>query len=1110
MAMRIRAWPLAALLTSWVAFSLRSLDPGEQTKVSTAFETAQYILFELNDAAKLQRAKVQEALKVNAQMQSLDLLKKQNTLLNFASDIGPALKYVKATSAIASFIFTFFMPSELEVITELINNRFREVNAKLDNLDEKLDRVEESIKDNIAFNMLLSSWNDMESAIKNGAKKLKDIRTAMGETGSRIQKTKLAEEYVNVYENDKLEANLMKIYRMATLPEDPIHRNLFDRFIDEYGCDIGKLSSLMVLIKNLILSAAQQRLTYFHFKGYETRAKNGFNEVQQFFFDIRREYDERIWNCRVNCREFAKKDASKIIKSMKGSAREDIGHAIFIELKMKYPWYSWAVAAAGESGTTPLGFELRGYNFFAVDDHSDVETVKKYYIVYQDARENPTCYGIKFARTLVVFKPCKGCNSDYIVSSENVLSSKSCSNNILKEHFKFNETNFKSYVYQLETLCSTVSDPSNLKQWFEANCVDGLHQYFSKLGFIASAFNANYDACKEDKCNSNGECKGIPFTSFHQCICYEFFEGENCERRITVDDLIERYMSELRHEFGVVNGVPTAVDVFYSIRDLSKKLGSVLEKIKSSFSHTQNIVKHSDIINRAHSIVDLYGKLQNGEILFEQFGEMIDTYLKSVTTSFELENRLKKMILGKGLLDTPGNDIYNTYKQEYIALKANGCSASYNTDVANFRNSLAYLDQAVGEALLLHLKWLNDTQGTTDDIRKKYFNNIEYVRDTYKGRQKKYNTYWSSYSCGNLLLNGTGIDCKKQLTYHGMELEVKCDKQRQPDFSSLRCSSEGIWVTGINKYQLNDSGSQDICRFVWGNYGPWQSCSKSCDGGEKYRYRECLGTSDKSNCMRDQGGKHLQSTQCNMQPCCTAQYEKFKCGNGRCIAMKQVCDGRNDCGNGDDENRSTCPNLIRSGDMVALMNNGHPGQWLSCYCTVKCWFSDKHCKLRGCPGSRMDAGDWSKCFGERFYLYMLGHDDGEPILSGSSVALQYGWDQSTDRGNWLSCWVRGSVCPTRTCPGYSWDSWDTEHCRGEYFWIFAPDRHTSCSSDIYSNCKGEPIRKGDTVFVLYTIPGYWLSGSKHDIRTRTCPGRYIYPSDKIGCKWESWTIYSRY
>ena len=131
---------------------------------------------------------------------------------------------------------------------------------------------------------------------------------------------------------------------------------------------------------------------------------------------------------------------------------------------------------------------------------------------------------------------------------------------------------------------------------------------------------------------------------------------------------------------------------------------------------------------------------------------------------------------------------------------------------------------------------------------------------------------------------------------------------------------------------------------------------------------------------------------------------------------------------------------------------------------------------------------------------------GELVRSGDQVAMYYG------KGHWLSCWGSGGVCPTRSCPGYSWDSSDTRNCRGEMFWIYSPKRQGSSSSDTTVSCRGKPIQKDDNVFIQYSIKkgeGWWLSEDDEDIRTRTCPGLHINDEDKRRCRSESWIIFAR-
>ena len=1100
--MRRLVWFLAVLWFSWLGCTSSALDPGQQAKASTALDSAQFILNAMNEDTRKTAEALKEAQKISNQMNSLEILQKKAELAKFASKVSKALQAVQAAGAIASFAFTFFMPSELDIITGLINERFKEVNAKLDRLDEKLDEIETSIKANSAFNTFLSQWIKWEYASRNGAKKLSDIRKAMGTKTRRIDQVKLAEEYVNYYENNNLDGNLQNLYRMAALSEGITQRNIFDRFIAEYGCDIVKLSELMILIKTIMTSAAQQKLTYYYFKGDELRATEGFKDVQRYLFEIRRAFDDRIWQCKSNSVDDAEKAADKILKRMnKRYSQESIVRAIFNGLKVKYPWYTWAVAAVKSDRPTMGGLEWRGSTYFKIEDRSDPDKIKPYYVVYEDIKSSISCIDIKQAKTLLVFRGCDGCNSDYIYAADNILSRKTCGSSTWERIVDLVKNPHSVPVTDVVSVsCTTCSDRSYslCTQSVYDKCVDLGKQEVQTWDFIASAVNTNYDVCRSDKCRGHGQCKQIPFTKTHQCICEKNYEGDSCEKRVDFDDSIDKMMSELRKTFNVVNGVPTAVDVFFSIRSLSQKLDLVLQKIKASFAHTNKIIQHSRIIYKVEDIADLYGKLQKNELTFDQFGQKIDKYLQTVST-FELQNRLKKMILGQGTLDSPGNDIYNSYKREYASHNGGGCSARYNVDIKSFRDNLAYLDQALGEALLLHQKWLLETKGTTDALRTKYKREAEYIRNTFKDRQPAYNQYWKSYSCATLRVDGTYVECKDELTFQGMTLTLSCDKQRQSTPSRVTCKKIG----NVLKWD-----SQPRCKFVWGSFGGWGGCSKTCGGGIKHRYRLCLGTNNISDCTRDQGGLNYQTESCETQDCCSSQYGKFKCSNGKCIWKSWICDGDNDCGNNEDESRSRCPHYIRSGDTIALRNNAKSNQWLSCYCTVNC--DVDRCKLRGCPGSQMN--DWNGCRSERFRLYLTKYGNGEPVRSGDQIAIQYTWNYSKGTGHWLSCWVSGSVCPTRPCPGSKWDSSDTKNCRGEMFWIYSPERQGSCSSDTTKICRGKPIQKGDNVFIQYSLKnghGYWLSEDDGDIRTRTCPGLYINSEDKNQCGSESWDIFAR-
>ena len=544
-----------------------------------------------------------------------------------------------------------------------------------------------------------------------------------------------------------------------------------------------------------------------------------------------------------------------------------------------------------------------------------------------------------------------------------------------------------------------------------------------------------------------------------------------------------------------MNGVPTAVDVFFSVRSLSRNLDEVVKKIQDSKGYTNKIVQHSQVIYNIEDIVDLYAKLQTNDVTFNQFGQDVNRYLQTITTSFQLRNRLKKMILGQGILDSPGKDIYNSYKRDYFNDNGGaGCSAGYNEAVKSFRDKLAYLDQALGEALLLHKKWLMETKGTTESLRAKYKKEAMFIHNTFKGRQRIYSRYWKSYSCGNLTVDGANINCKDELTFEGMTLTVKCDKQRQATNGTVTCKKNG----DILKWD-----SQPRCKFVWNTWGSWSQCSKTCDTGTRRRERSCMGTNNTNDCTRDQGGVDHETESCNTQKCCSAQYDKFDCSNSKCISASWKCDGDNDCGNSHDENKAQCPHYIRSGDIVALKATKKSALWLGCWGI---------CRLTNCPGYNQDLSSsvWNSCNDNLFRVYLIDHQDEKPVKYGDQIRLE-----RLGLNRHVNCWGSRNGCELRdTCSGNSW--WDHNmNCRGAVFWIYSTDssRHgRHCSSNTQTNCRGKPLQQGDEVYLRYSINGnvaWWLSHYGDGITTQTCPGLEITTHESDGCSSESWTIFHK-
>ena len=140
-------------------------------------------------------------------------------------------------------------------------------------------------------------------------------------------------------------------------------------------------------------------------------------------------------------------------------------------------------------------------------------------------------------------------------------------------------------------------------------------------------------------------------------------------------------------------------------------------------------------------------------------------------------------------------------------------------------------------------------------------------------------------------------------------------------------------------------------------------------------------------------------------------------------------------------------------------------------------------KIRTVFGESLNS--WKK-------LCNCGFDEKNFVQDWSRIALK-----KTDN-RWASCWVSGSTCRPRSCPGKDGPWKDRKHnqCRGEEFNIVSQT--------------GDYIRSCDTVGIRYSYQGgkgYWLSNYNKRVDTKICPGReFSGMASNSYCTAEKWTI----
>ncbi len=151
-------------------------------------------------------------------------------------------------------------------------------------------------------------------------------------------------------------------------------------------------------------------------------------------------------------------------------------------------------------------------------------------------------------------------------------------------------------------------------------------------------------------------------------------------------------------------------------------------------------------------------------------------------------------------------------------------------------------------------------------------------------------------------------------------------------------------------------------------------------------------------------------------------------------------------------------------------------------------------------------GVWSRCLlvAEPNYLVTRLLNEGN-IDSGNWISLKL----AGSHNNWLSCWVSGSDCTLRSCPGYDNPmerggqyGWK---CRGEVFRIHAVDDGDG------------PIRTCSRVGIYYSSTNdrhWWLSSFKNrlfKVNTKSCPELGNHAARlRSQCAWEVWRINVRW
>ncbi|XDV52447.1 hypothetical protein PO909_021175 [Leuciscus waleckii] len=496
------------LLLYWTTSSARPHDPTSSV-VSPSYRVKRDQPFENREKVGNSLAVVNSVLTVVKEgIETKKLSAVMKSLSNIAS-LAPGIG-----GLVASFVnmVLIFIPQEDPVLNE-VTKGFAEVNRKLDLLSIQISNLATDVE---WFNYA-SIYSQDEVRILNSWKKFNEVLQKSQWVQSEEDKLRLAEIFVNYYENTGTEASVANLYHYLTVKDTSLSRNLNELLRKKFKCDfqdIGKYNVYFsrLLWQGMVLNQFYWKLIGFNSSGIEAEHTHMFNDVYAA------QNSALIAECLDNYEHYMKEDVVRISNGLSADDTTAIAVQVKEFLDKKYFWYNWVVMVCTDSNK-----KHKLYNMIPIPVGKITVnvgyTVKAEEINIQEAIDYLLKYLKPFSRQFV------NCDdqSDHINQYMYIKSI----------HFKVMHASIKEQFVQV---------PKALEVSDDFDCMVPKYSSYSSYHKLYIYYSRNISPCHKNPCVNGGKCKRLLNSAEYLCECPTSYHGDRCEKKMvkeTAPDIIK-------------------------------------------------------------------------------------------------------------------------------------------------------------------------------------------------------------------------------------------------------------------------------------------------------------------------------------------------------------------------------------------------------------------------------------------------------------------------------------------------------------------------------------------------------------------------------------------